>query len=65
MSNTKSCAQCGKSVIATENGFVHEGGGMYEQKCQNCGWKGGQAGGYSQCPRCSDKTSLINDHKAS
>ena len=64
-SQTKNCAKCGKPVIITENGIAHIGGGMYEQDCRNCGWRGGQTGGYHQCPRCGDQTSLVNDHLAS
>jgi len=62
---TKNCAKCSKPVIITENGIAHIGGGMYEQDCRNCGWRGGQTGGYQQCPRCGDQTSLVNDHLAS
>jgi ribosomal protein S27AE len=61
----KTCAKCGKPVIDTgTGGLVHVGGGTMEQKCGNCGWSGGQAGGFSQCPRCGDETQLSNDHAA-
>lgn len=61
----KSCAKCGKPVILTPNGWVHEGGGMYEQKCRECGWSGGQAGSYQACPRCGNSIALVDDHVAS
>lgn len=61
----QTCAMCGKSVIHNGSIFVHAGGGVYEQQCQNCNWKGGQAGGVTQCPSCGDKTSLVNNHSAS
>ena len=63
---TRNCKSCGKEVIDTgTGGVVHAGGGMVEQKCQNCGWMGGQYGGFKQCVRCGDMVSLINDHSAS
>lgn len=58
------CTKCGKEVFEAASGLVHTEGGMYGQLCKNCGWSGGQADGYSQCPRCGDATSLVNDHKA-
>ena len=61
----KDCTNCQKPVIDTGSGIVHVGGGELTQKCQNCGWKGGQVGRFSQCPRCGDQTSLIDDHMAS
>lgn len=61
----RSCKTCGKPVIETGENVVHADGGVYEQKCQNCGWTGGQAGGMTKCPSCGDETSLVNDHKAS
>lgn len=61
----KVCAKCGKQVFVTDNGIVHDGGGIYEQRCRNCGWSGGQIGNYQRCPRCGDQTSLISDHVAS
>ncbi|KKT20037.1 MAG: hypothetical protein UW07_C0019G0009 [Candidatus Nomurabacteria bacterium GW2011_GWF2_43_8] len=64
-SQSKSCVKCGKPVIVTENGYVHDGGGMYEQVCRNCGWSGGQVGSYQRCPRCGDQTNLIDNHVAS
>ena len=63
---TSNCLVCGKEIVETENGTkVHIGGGAVEQKCRNCGWSGGQYGKYSQCPRCGDMTSLVDDHNAS
>ncbi len=60
------CKQCGKVVIDTgTDGVVHNGAGTVEQRCKNCGWTGGQYGKFSQCPRCGDQTSLIDDHFAS
>lgn len=61
----KNCSICGKLVIDVNGTIVHAGGGVAEQKCQNCGWTGGQAGRYTQCPRCGDMTSLVDDHVAS
>lgn len=63
-SEKKTCAKCGKSVIDTGGTLVHAGGGVYEQRCQNCNWTGGQAGGMEKCPSCGDETSLVNDHLA-
>lgn len=58
------CKICGKPVIDTGGNIVHADGGVYEQQCQNCNWKGGQAGGITKCPSCGDETSLITNHKA-
>lgn len=60
----KNCKVCGKPVIDTGGTIAHADGGVYEQRCQNCNWKGGQAGGVSKCPSCGDETSLINNHQA-
>lgn len=63
---SRNCKTCGKPVIDMgTGGIVHDGGGVTQQKCQNCKWTGGQAGRYSQCPRCGDMTSLIDEHSAS
>ena len=60
------CKKCGKPVVNFGiDGIAHNGAGETEQKCQNCGWVGGQAGGYTKCPRCGDATNLVNDHSAS
>lgn len=59
------CAFCGKEVIDTGNGIVHVNGGQALQLCQNCGWTGGGVELLTQCVRCGDSTSLIEDHKAS
>lgn len=62
----RACAVCGKPVIDNGTGNIaHESGGVTTQKCQNCGWMGGQYGRYTQCPRCGDETSLVDDHNAS
>ena len=62
----RNCAKCGKPVTDNGTGGVaHNGAGTVEQKCQNCGWMGGQYGKFSQCPRCGDQTSLVDDHYAS
>lgn len=45
-------------------GIVHVNGGTVEQKCRNCGWRGGQVGKFSNCPRCGDGTQLVDDHNA-
>ena len=62
------CAICGLPVvkIAHNDVVVHVGGGSSMQKCKNqtCGWTGGQAGGFTTCPRCGDATSLVTDHVA-
>lgn len=60
------CKTCGKPVVEANGNLVHEGAGIVEQECKNpaCGWKGGQYGGYSSCPRCGDATSLVNNHSA-
>lgn len=62
----RNCTQCGKPVVITENGVIHEGGGMYEQRCENpsCGWRGGQVGSFQSCPRCGDSSFLKDDHVA-
>ena len=67
MSENQNCRTCGKPVVTTTNGVAHVDGGMSELKCQNgtCGWSGGQADGFTKCPRCGDETSLIKDHTAS
>lgn len=61
----KNCAKCGMPVILTPNGWAHEGGGTYEQYCRMCGWRGGQVGSYTACPRCGESVALANDHAAS
>ena len=62
----RNCAKCGKPVIKNDSGVIaHIGGGIVEQRCNNCGWTGGQYGGFTQCVRCGDSTSLVNDHYAS
>jgi len=58
------CKDCGMYLVKTENGMAHEGGGIEEQMCQSCNWKGGQIGGFTACPRCGDMTSLKVTHKA-
>jgi DNA-directed RNA polymerase subunit RPC12/RpoP len=61
----KVCRICGKPIIETPNGLAHANGGIMEQKCNECGWVGGQAEGFVNCPRCGSQVSLVNDHKAS
>lgn len=61
----KNCATCGKPVVDNNGVLAHVGAGVIEQKCKNCGWSGGQYGKFSQCPRCGDMTSLVDDHVAS
>lgn len=63
-SENRNCKTCGKPVIVTGENVAHADGGVMEQNCQNCNWKGGQAGGFTKCPSCGDETSLINNHKA-
>lgn len=58
------CKTCQKPVVESPNGLAHVGGGEIEQRCQNCGWTGGQPIGYEACPSCGDRTSLINGHRA-
>lgn len=63
----RQCKVCGKEVVdAGMSGVVHVGGGAVEQVCKNlsCGWIGGQAGKYESCPRCGDKTQLVDGHTA-
>lgn len=63
---SRKCATCGKPIIDNgTGGIAHVNGGMVEQKCENCGWMGGQYGKFVQCPRCGDETSLIDHHAAS
>lgn len=64
-SKTKACAKCGKTVILTDSGWVHQGGGMYEQYCRDCGWRGGQIGSFQVCPQCRTGVALVDDHTAS
>jgi hypothetical protein len=64
----RACKVCGKEVVNYgTDGIAHASGGTVEQVCKNpsCGWRGGQYGKFSQCPRCSDQTSLVDDHVAS
>lgn len=60
------CKTCGKPVIETPSGIVHEGGGITEQICTNpsCGWTGSQIGGFTNCPRCGSGVNLKNGHSA-
>ena len=55
---------CEIEVMEIDSNIVHLGGGEMMQKCQNCGFVGGQVGRFSQCPRCGDQTSLVDDHRA-
>ncbi len=61
----RTCTICGKPVVVNGDIVAHDGGGVNEQKCNSCGWTGGQADGYQNCPRCGDQTNLVNDHVAS
>lgn len=62
----QTCKTCGKPVTITTNGAIHEGGGMYTQRCDNpaCGWVGGQYGSYQSCPSCGRSDTLKDDHVA-
>lgn len=61
----RACGNCGKPVFETENGVVHVDGGMVEKRCNECGWKGGQAEPFAGCPGCGSEMSLVDDHSAS
>ena len=61
---SESCKTCDEPVADVNGTLVHIGGGTMTQRCNHCGWKGGQIGRFSQCPRCSDQTSLVDDHAA-
>lgn len=63
-SKNRACKTCGKPVVDNDGSVAHDGGGMITQTCKNCGWSGGQYGKYTQCPRCGDMTSLVDDHAA-
>jgi len=65
---SRTCKVCGKEVVDNgAGGVAHVGGGTVEQECNSgsCGWRGGQYGKFSKCPRCGDGTQLVDDHQAS
>lgn len=65
-SQSRVCQVCGKPVVDMgTGGLAHIGGGVITQQCWHCGWSGGQAGGFTNCPSCGDGKELSNEHSAS
>lgn len=68
---TATCAseRCGRPLLFTQGeGWRHEGGGLYWQRCMRCRWKGSKP--YDrlnertnfECPSCGGR--LVDDHAA-
>jgi len=57
------CYWCKEPLKAIPGkGYVHEGGGLYVQKCKRCSWKGSFENLMFFCPKCGGK--LVDDHCA-
>lgn len=57
------CRYCQTWLVESVFGLVHRDGGMYMQKCIDCGWKGNKEGSYQACPDCGSEE-LVDDHAA-
>ena len=60
------CMYCGQMLVFDpERGWIHKesGGGLYMQKCRDCGWKGAPYPSVIRCPACGS-TEVYDDHIA-
>jgi len=57
----KICKYCNEELVWTKEGWRHQDGSLYKQKCRGCGWIGGKDGSFKNCPNCNSND-LVDDH---
>lgn len=56
------CEICGDSPIFTKKGWRHSDKSLLKQRCEKCGWSGGNNIPYKRCPKCGSSEALKDDH---